>query len=295
MSQTRIRSVRLPQGRKKQDNSAYDRHIDFQPGMEGLVNIVAGLQKDVKRINEAITLAGAQQYAAKHGRNWSAHEEDITGPDGRPDGIKEVFVTDGSGNVKVINGYGLSKTTYPQRKLYRTVYPTRDERKENPMNKFLHEFKELKDTIDPQNGPSYEKALDSYPNLNEQNGPQFIGLRPTIKPREWFKQNIFAPRYAEAAGEMDGLPPMVKAQIFNKALAESYNTAIRDEVLNNNHIDPRTSKKSKIDKLMKQPSFVQDAFNVLQHTISNEEDLQAVQALIDDTIGEVIEKVRPQQ
>ena len=263
--------------------------------MESLVNIVAGLQKDVKRINEAITLAGAQEYAAKHGSNWTAHEVDITGPEGRPDGIKEVFITDGSGNVKVINGYGLSKTTYPQRKLYRTVYPTRDERKENPMNVFLHQFKQLNNTLDPQNGPSYEKALDTYPNLNAQNGPQFMGIRPTIKPREFFKQVLFAPRFAEAASvELEGLAPMVKAQIFNKALAESYTKLIRNEVLQKNNINPDTTKKSKIDKLMKE-SFVQDTFNFMMDTMADEKRLTDLYLGIDNILGDVIEKVRPQQ
>ena len=39
-----------------------------------------------------MTLEGAKEYATKKGKNWSAHEEDITGPDGKPDGINEVFV-----------------------------------------------------------------------------------------------------------------------------------------------------------------------------------------------------------
>ena len=59
-----------------------------QPGMSELVNIVAGLQKDVKRINACLTKQGAQECIAKNKKNgWHAWEGDITGPGGEPDGI----------------------------------------------------------------------------------------------------------------------------------------------------------------------------------------------------------------
>jgi hypothetical protein len=48
-------------------------------------------------------------------KNWTAHEPDITDPHGVPDGIKEVFITNSKGRVKVINGVTLAKTTYPTR------------------------------------------------------------------------------------------------------------------------------------------------------------------------------------
>lgn len=104
---------------------AYRRNVNFQPGYEQLLQIVGGLQKKVDRINQCITLEGAQEYASKR-KNWSAHEADITGPNGKPDGIKEVFVCDAKGNLKVINGMGLSKTDYPYRKAYRTVNKTKE-------------------------------------------------------------------------------------------------------------------------------------------------------------------------
>ena len=106
----------------------YRRDPQAQGGMAELVNIVAGLQKDVKRINQCLTLEGAKAYALKR-KNWEASELDFTGPNGKPDGINEVIVTDANGNIKIINGYALAKSTYPQRKLYRTRYPTKEARK----------------------------------------------------------------------------------------------------------------------------------------------------------------------
>ena len=133
----------LPSGTDKK-GKIYGRSLSFQPGYKDLVNIVAGLQKDVKKINQCLTLEGAQAYVNavdKNGNrirnNWTAHEEDITGPNGKPDGIKEVFVADAKGNLKVINGYSLEKTDYPLRKAYRTVYKTKEERKQHPIIVFF--------------------------------------------------------------------------------------------------------------------------------------------------------------
>ena len=112
--------------------------------MSELVNIVAGLQKDVKRISACLTKLGAQDYIAKNKKNgWYAWEGDITGPGGVPDGIPEVLVSDSKGNIKIVNGYTLTKSTYPQRKLYRSMYPTAKERKDNPYIQFRKQLRKL--------------------------------------------------------------------------------------------------------------------------------------------------------
>ena len=235
---TKIRSVQLNQGRTKR-GEAYDRQIQFKPGMEELVNIVAGLQKDVKRINKAITLQGAKDYV-KNKPNWTAHEEDITGPNGKPDGIKEVFIADSKGNVKAINGYTLGKSDYPMRKLYRTVYPTMQDRKDVPYGRFKNDFKLLNPNPTLENGYSYQGNINDLPNINENNIGQFINIqRPPIKARDYFKQNIFTIVYAtnlSPESNPKGIPnflPMVKAQLYNKALSQSYNEIIRDRILEN--------------------------------------------------------------
>ena len=86
---------------KHPTNPLVSRKPHAQPGMSELVNIVAGLQKDVKRINACLTKQGAQDYIAKNNKNgWYAWEGDITGPGGEPDGIPEVIVTDSKRNIK---------------------------------------------------------------------------------------------------------------------------------------------------------------------------------------------------
>ena len=283
---TNIREFQLPQGRNKNGQN-YERKVGFQPGMEALVNIVAGLQKDVNRINEAITLQGAQHYANKH-RNWTAHEEDITGPDGQPDGIKEVFVCDSKGNVKVINGYGLGKSTYPQRKLYRTVAPTKEERKGHTMNELLKNVKKIKDDIRNADHYEYERPLTGFPHMTEATAQEFSGLLPVIKARDYFKQNIFTARYNEFKenGAFEGVSPMIQAQIYNKALSTAYNNLIRNIVLNTKfNCNPNTTTKSQVNKIMKNPEYQRQAFDYMKFIENDENRVADLQANIDEILG----------
>ena len=90
MNTNNLKGRKLNDGTNKKGEK-YARSMNFQPGYGDLLHIIAGLQKKVDRINQCVTLEGAKEYAASKGKNWSAHEEDITGSDGKPDGIKEVF------------------------------------------------------------------------------------------------------------------------------------------------------------------------------------------------------------
>ena len=72
----------------------YTRLLEYGPGGEELMRIVAGLGKGVKKINGTQTLNGAMDWIDSHkkGQNWHAFEDDITGADGEPDGIEEVVI-----------------------------------------------------------------------------------------------------------------------------------------------------------------------------------------------------------
>ena len=198
----RIADINMNKGRNKKGEE-YDRKLGAKNGMAELVNIVAGLQKDVKRINSCLTLAGATAYATKKGPNWQAHEADITGPHGKPDGFKEVFVTDANGNIKVINGYTLAKSTYPERKAYWTVQPTEQrinpetnapyaDRDGNPIefrmpfSKFRKQLYEISPNVNENGAPYYAKDFDDE---------QFANIRHAIKPKDAFKAVIFDPVY----------------------------------------------------------------------------------------------------
>ena len=169
---------------KHPDRPPLHRQPHTQPGMSELVNIVAGLQKDVKRINACLTKLGAQDYIAKNKKNgWYAWEGDIIGPGGKPDGIPEVIVSDSKGNIKIVNGYTLTKSTYTQRKLYRSMYPTVEDRKANPYTQFR---KQLRRLTPVEGQPAYVmEGTDDYAELYRATHPT------TPDPKQLFKQEIF--------------------------------------------------------------------------------------------------------
>ena len=300
-----LRRVQLSQGTRRNrngQNETYNRSVQFTPGMDDLVDIVAGLQKDVKRINQALTKQGAKEWIRQNNKNnWSAHEEDITGPNGKPDGIKEVFVCDSKGNVKVINGYTLGKTSYPLRKLYRTMAATPEQRKEQSYTEFVKHLNKLSNERADNGGYKYDFDLASTPYFTQHPDklPQFAHIRKDIvevNPKEMFKQYPFNTAYEESKENMDegGFTPMEKAQIFNKALSAAYNQLIRNPVILSNqelHIDPNTASKATLTKICKTPGFKAAAFQYLEQQMrENGENLKgAIIAIIGEVMGAVAE------
>ena len=212
------------------------RRIGAKNGMPELINIVAGLQKDIKRINQCLTLPGAQQYVSNK-PFWQAHEADITGPNGKPDGVKEVFVTDPKGNIKVMNGWALTKGTYPQRKLYQTVYPTRDSRRagvgnngDKPMT-----FSRFKGDIYRINEDPDENGHAQYLNSFEGVDPSLTAFRGDLKPKDIYKALIFKSVWDDTKQRLltDGMAPLDVARIATKALAYCYKFHIENVVIAN--------------------------------------------------------------
>ena len=161
----------------------YQRYFDYGPGGQELMYLAAGLRKDLRRIPGTQTKAGAQAWIAKNKKkNWSALEEDFTGPENKPDGIKEVVITDAKGRVKVVNGYALKNSDYPWRKAYYTKYPERQAQRENPFAEF--KYQGMMPGFDPNENGTYGYMM---------NLPK--GMRPNITPRTMYRKRIFTPSY----------------------------------------------------------------------------------------------------
>ena len=220
----RLEKSPLPDGKDKR--GTYRRYVGFPPGYDELTRIVAGLNKDVKRINQCLTLDGAKAYAAKKGPNWTAFAEDVTGPDDEPDGIDEIFVADSNGDIKVVNGWTLGKGTFPQRSVYRSLYPTRDDRKANPFPEFMKKMQALE--IGPDGKPKFVEPLpDDFKGLQE------VDFKPNAK--RLYKQLIFDPVWEFLKGEIKkqtpDCPPMIMAQIYNHAFHEVFDIEVTEQVL----------------------------------------------------------------
>ena len=204
------------------EGHGYDRHIAFQKGYRELMDIVAGLQKDVTRINQCLTLDGAKKYIANKD-NWEAIEADVTGPNGKPDGIDEVLVFDSKGNLKVVNGYTLTQSTYPYRKYYRTKYPTPADRKHKPFGEFVDKIKEI----------GWDPVKRKYNYKYKIREPEFKGLQPIVSAKAIYKAEVFQPQYDYWKMYMkeNHYEPMLMARIYNRSLTECYEFHVLDQVL----------------------------------------------------------------
>ena len=133
--------------------------------MVEIVNIVTGLQKDVKRINKCLTKEGAIDYI-KGKSGWNAFEQDITGPNGELDGIPEVIFTDSQGNIKGINGYGLFKGTYHRRKPHQAMKRVAHmpDGKSYTYKAFNQDLYKIHEGFNNEGNPYYEnELLDDFP------------------------------------------------------------------------------------------------------------------------------------
>ncbi|KAI5487946.1 hypothetical protein TVAGG3_0961620, partial [Trichomonas vaginalis G3] len=226
--------VPLKQGTNKK--GAYNRTMKVPDGMKELVHIVAGLQKDVKQMRNVLTLPEAQAYAKRHGPNWEAHEADIMGPNGKPDGINEVFVTDGQGNIKVINGYKLTITDYPKRKAYNERYPMQFDENGKAVKQYIGEGENGPINSYRYNPYSYfneelnavEEGPDGLPRYVNQFDGQYANLRPEIPAKKFSKVALFDPVFNEQKEAMKAeFKPIQVARISSSSLSEAFKELIK--------------------------------------------------------------------
>ncbi|KAI5494230.1 hypothetical protein TVAGG3_1051500 [Trichomonas vaginalis G3] len=290
--------VPLKQGTNKK--GAYNRTMKVPDGMKELVHIVAGLQKDVKQMRNVLTLPEAQAYAKRHGPNWEAHEADITGPNGKPDGINEVFVTDGQGNIKVINGYKLTMTDYPKRKAYNERYPMQfdengkavkqyiGEGEHGPINSYRHNpysyFNEELNAI--------EEGPDGLPQYVNQFDGQYANLRPEIPAKKFFKVALFDPVFNEQKEAMKAeFKPIQVARISSSSLSEAFKELIKKPLYSQQGYNFDLIKESDRRKLEKSDGFKNACNEMIKDIVNDKIRLEETQSNINNIIGAVTKKV----
>ena len=263
----------------------YNRNIEFEDGYEELAKIVAGLGKEVKRINQCLTKAGAIEYARKR-MNWTAHEADITGPNGKPDGVKEVFVCDADGKVKVINGVGLRKSTFPLRKAYFTMYETNEKRKDTPFTQFKKSLTQINEQPDENGNPFYVMP-------DETLGNEFKGIRKEITPFELYKQKVFQPVYDDMKGELlsGGVPPLTLAHVYNKALRAGFNEHVKKPILVQLlEDDPDNLSKNRVQKALKSDDYLNGSREKIISILQSDDDFSSCQQELHDAISSITDE-----
>ena len=210
----------------------------YAPGMKELSDIVAGLYKDVKLMKECSWLGGAQKFASKH-NGWIATKEDLTGPEGVPDGVDEILIRDKDGNIRVVNGYTLKPSHHALRQAYYTEVPRNDDKtlrdlgyepdtlqykmrlgrpkKGMTMKQYKHNLYEYNPVWNPDGTPTGEWKLNEF---SEKLPKAAVGLRNMSKPSpfkifgEWLHQlwQYYAQNNAETFA---AIPADVKLRVHN--------------------------------------------------------------------------------
>ena len=259
----------------------YSRRTRFQKGYGELTRILAGLQKEPKRINQCVTLPGAQNYITKYNKkNWQAVEKDITGPNGVPDGINEVIVTDSKGNIKIINGWTLAKSQFPARKAYYLTHPTRDSRRGSPFGEFKREMYQISPNLD-DGTPVWQHDLGAV-------APEFANYR-RMTPRMVYKQLIFKPVYDSIKDNLKqhGATPMQLAQIFNRVYNYAYKFHIENQALAEMFgQDPDSLDKKTVQKAKKSDDFLRRCEDRISSIVGTESAVQQTQQEIIDMISD---------
>ena len=99
--------TRLDKLRGKTPTASYDAAVD------DLINIILNAKKDITRIEGLDDYETAKEYAAKRGYRISEETADIN-----HDGVDDVVLYDKMGKPVIVNGYKLSPSKQPFRKLY---------------------------------------------------------------------------------------------------------------------------------------------------------------------------------
>ena len=138
-------------------------------GMRELANIVLNLQRDFKRVANALSVQGAQAIVDKHNDNsphapWSLLHQDVN-----KDGIPDIIIRNSNNEPIIVNGWTTKGSDYPERYQYYNAYPTKEERKQHPYPKYKRdELYQIK--YDTDNHDAHK--IGNVTSYNEQPFPE---------------------------------------------------------------------------------------------------------------------------
>ena len=105
--------TRLEKLRGKTPTVAYDAAVN------DLINIILNAKKDITRVEGLDDYVNAKKYADKRGYRISGEDADIN-----HDGVNDIVLYDRKGKPVIVNGYKLSPSKQPLRKLYQKAKRT---------------------------------------------------------------------------------------------------------------------------------------------------------------------------
>lgn len=144
-----------------------DVHSESRIGMDRLYDIVINMKRDLRRVNDALSLNGAQNIVTKHNKKcktqgcyWKAENKDLNN-----DGIPDIVIRDRNNQPLVVNGWSTKGSKYPVRMAYYTDNPTREARKEKPFKQYVGEFMQREDIdniLDQMHSGQYKYSVKKH-------------------------------------------------------------------------------------------------------------------------------------
>jgi len=155
--------------------------------MPGLYDIVVKGKRDIRRIHDAMSLAGAQRFVDKNpGRGYEAERRDLDG-----DGIPGVYVKKGSDFI-LINGYTTRQSDWSRQSAYHASNDNKAQRKANPLNKWTRDQMQLEfDNRDNQ------RVVTGHVQPSWNSEAMTEGFRVQRIPKNRSAYSIFCSRYVK--------------------------------------------------------------------------------------------------
>lgn len=161
-----------------------------KPGMEQLVNIVVGLQRDVKRIKKLQSKQGVIDFVNEKGVDSKGKRWRYSVEDPNRDGIPDYFVYDRDNNLKYVNGYTTTESDWAYRQNYMDDRYVDKKAGNEPTWHSMKEY--IHDVYRPQYNDADHQTISNYAVDNEafDNKLKARGLTPK-KPRNLTPMQAF--------------------------------------------------------------------------------------------------------
>lgn len=237
-------------------------------GMAQLSQIVADLYKDVKLIKSAAALPGAEKYAAKH-KGWTATAEDITGPNGIPDGIDEVLVRDKKGNIRLVNGFTTTNSKHALRQAYALDVPRKENGRPEMGLKAYNKYLTATGLMPDDDG----NDTINYIHPNQQSGAGQYIQKKAPSPKKVYNE-IIKQIWDENKDNLANFSPQEKLRIYQIWSNGTYKLFIVQELFRQAGIDWRSIPyKQDVRKITSQKNFKDAAYKILIRFARNEGDI----------------------
>ena len=239
-------------------------------GMKDLTKLILDMKRDITRVKQAISPAGAQYMVDKHnskakpGARWFLNKKDQNGPaeisnmsDINNDGIPDVVIYNNRGQPLYVNGYTTTISKFPHDLAYYQQFPLRKQRSKNPKNEWLKtQFHGLsyvdKDAEHPENIGNVSTYRRGFPDFVTTSG-YAVHTPKRLSPYKRFRKYLMDKDLIlkQACLPIAQLPAETKLPIIAKAIAHLWKTFYIGKVLSDHGINPETASETTIAKAKK--------------------------------------------